>query len=103
MPGFALAGLPRRAVAAMSGRATLAALAGAAMAPAVLPLTPATAGKAGKTARKKCKRQVGQCRAAWEELCMGNSTCEEDFFACCEHLRRCNVSAYLACTFEVDP
>jgi hypothetical protein len=97
-----LAVLSRRAHAAVSRRASLLGLGGAALASLAAPATTAHAGKAGKNAKKKCKRQVGQCRAAWEDLCMGNPNCESDFFACCQPLARCDVAAYLTCVAAVD-
>jgi hypothetical protein len=97
-----LAVLSHRASAAVSRRASLLSLGGAALASLAAPATTAHAGTAGKKAKRKCKRQVGQCRAAWEDLCMGNPNCESDFFACCQPLARCDVAAYLTCVAAVD-
>jgi hypothetical protein len=78
---------------------------GAAGVAAVLP--PATfieaKQSASKKAKKKCKRQVAQCSAAWAEICEDNTACFEEFSACCSHLSTCNVSAYLTCFFAVEP
>jgi hypothetical protein len=58
---------------------------------------------AGKKARKKCKRQVGQCRAAVEAFCERSTFCFDAFSPCCEHLSTCNVTAYLTCFHAVEP
>jgi hypothetical protein len=58
---------------------------------------------ASKKARKRCRRQVGQCRAAFETICERSTFCFEAFAPCCEHLATCNVTAYLTCSDAVEP
>jgi hypothetical protein len=68
----------------------------------VAPRTIGAKQSASKQARKKCKRQVAQCRAAFEAFCEKSTSCFEAFAPCCEHLSTCNVTAYLTCFHAVE-
>jgi hypothetical protein len=85
-------------------RVSLKALGSAGLSTALLaPRTIEAKQSAGKKARKKCRRQVGQCRAAFEAFCERSTFCFEAFSPCCEHLSTCNVTAYLTCFHAVEP
>jgi hypothetical protein len=56
--------------------------------------------KTKKLKTKKCKKQVGQCSAFLEEVCLGNPVCESAI-PCCGLLATCNASDALTCVFTV--
>jgi hypothetical protein len=91
----------RRLAGVVSRRSSLRALGAAALAATVTRPSLAKAGKARKNSRKRCNRQAPQCRAFYRDFCQGNPTCEEDFFACCTFLGRCNASGWLQCFYAI--
>ena len=105
MNNLAFDALARNAAAAVSRRASLLTLGGAGLVAAMAHPQLAGAGKAGKKAKKKCKKQVGQCRDNFTQHCaVCCSDTEEEFdlcfatfAACCEPLAQCNAAATFAC------
>lgn len=93
--------LTRRASAIGNRRSSLKAI-GAAGVLAAFPLA-TDAGKAGKKARKKCKRQVGPCRKAFDAFCEGQMGAEECFDAaaeCCGFLKKCKSGQATQCIID---
>jgi hypothetical protein len=73
-------------------------------------LTPGTAGAADarkhknrnrnknkNEARKRCRRQVGQCNASTVELCRGDAACLARAQACCLILGTCDATGFFTC------
>jgi hypothetical protein len=89
------------AFAAVSRRNSLLTLGGAALAAGLAPTPGAEAKKsAAKKARKKCKRQVGQCTAFFDELCEELECPAEQLEIirrCCASFQSCNVGGFLEC------
>jgi CelD/BcsL family acetyltransferase involved in cellulose biosynthesis len=86
----------RRAALKTAGAATIGAILAA----------PAAAGarrndgkKGHKKARKRCKRQVRQCRAFVLAECADDQECQATFLRCCGFLATCNAGATLRCLF----
>jgi hypothetical protein len=90
-----------RTVAAQDRRRSLKTMSVAAL--AALGLAPhlaAAKGKAGKAAKKKCKKQVAPCEAAFAETCagvMGAEECRNSVAECCASLGSCNAGAAMEC------
>jgi hypothetical protein len=97
----------RRAAAALSRRASLMTLGGAAT--GVVARCPASiqAGGPGKAANKrakrKCRAQGGQCRAAVAQLCETNNLDCDRVLPCCDFFARCQAPEGLRCIFEDPP
>lgn len=94
----------RQAADAMSRRKSMLALGGLALA-ASLAEPPAALGKkkkrrAKKQVRKKCRRQVRDCRNFFSGFCGGIPECEEEFYPCCEELAKCDAGAMFTCLFS---
>jgi hypothetical protein len=47
---------------------------------------------------KKCKKQAGKCRAAFEAECQGDPACDP-LLACCDLFSSCDADAGLRCIF----
>lgn len=95
----------QRPAAAVSRRGSLRVLGGAALTSAFAAPTVAVAGKAGKKARKRCKRQRGQCLASIEKFCQPKAdpnACESLFTPCCEHFAACSAAKGIECLFTED-
>jgi len=81
----------------LSRRTSLIALGGAALSVVARP-SPARAGKAGKKAKKKCKRQIGQCESSIATVCSGGPAgCEEVLAPCCSSFKNCKAGAAYQC------
>jgi hypothetical protein len=50
-----------------------------------------------RKAKKKCKRQAGQCTSVVTEACEGDPDCLERLLACCEPTGRCAIVGFLDC------
>jgi hypothetical protein len=95
---------------AVSRRRSLAAF-GAAAVGAVAASSPATAGRstkklrkrAKKRADKKCKRQIGICRAVLTAACDDDPDCDlselEEPLRCCDQFKNCRAGQALDCFF----
>ena len=94
-------GLARRAGVIRNRRASLKMLGAAALAAAIESPRRTVAGKAGKRAKKKCRKQVKQCRAFFTEFCGGSPGCEGPLLPCCGRLGRCKAAAFLECMLPV--
>ena len=94
------AAVRRSATAALSRRASLIALGGAAFVSVARPRT-TRAGKAGKKARRKCKRQAAQCRAAFVDICDTNQDCTDLTNVCCAYFSRCHAGAAVRCLTQL--
>jgi hypothetical protein len=92
----------RRAAASVTRRHSFLMMGGAASAAAVPVIGEAS--EAGKKARKRCKRQRGECRASVEEFCGSSASCLADLLPCCDPLATCNARASTACllNFQVN-
>jgi hypothetical protein len=97
----AIAAVAHRTAEAVSRRNSLLMLGGATLAAGLVrPPTTEARKSAAKTARKKCKRQVGQCIAHLDELCEGLGCTAEDLAKirrCCAPFGSCNASGFLEC------
>lgn len=102
----------RHATQAVSRRESLMMLGGAALAAAAAKPSHAEAAESGKKnrkkakrqARKKCGRQVGQCRTIVIQRCTDSQNpqiCEESALPCCEFFSKCNAGAGLQCLFAL--
>ncbi|MGH2617502.1 MAG: hypothetical protein ACRDJC_19885 [Thermomicrobiales bacterium] len=88
---------------ALTRRRSLMTLGGAVLATAMAAPRPVQAGKNSKKAKKKCKRQEGQCVAFFENLCEQDECSPEELeaaLACCSLLRTCKAGEYLECLFD---
>ncbi|MGH2618918.1 MAG: hypothetical protein ACRDJC_27130 [Thermomicrobiales bacterium] len=81
MSDNAFAAIARRAASAVDRRVALTVSGAMALLVATRPLT-AEAGKAARKAKKKCKRQVGQCLAFLTERCDAISNTPEEVEEC---------------------
>ncbi len=93
----AFAAVTRHTV-AVSRRSSLVALGLASV--GATPLLAGAKGKAGKKARKKCRKQVEPCKAAFDPVCegtMGEEECRQFASECCESLKTCNADAAMTC------
>lgn len=82
-------------------RASIVALGAAALAAVVTRPSPARAGKAGKKAKKKCKRQIGQCQSSIADLCADEpAECEEVLAPCCTSFKGCQAGAAYQCIVD---
>ena len=111
MDGTTFEPFVRRATAAVSRRASLLAVGATALAPALGGPSLVQAGKAGKKAKKKCKRQRGQCETfIVTEVCAVDGTtrqgaiggegipnCVEVFTPCCDFFAQCQAGEGLSC------
>jgi hypothetical protein len=52
--------------------------------------------KADKKARKRCKRQAGQCSDFLIDACAGDAGCLETL-TCCEFAGNCDIAGFLDC------
>ncbi|MGH2614508.1 MAG: hypothetical protein ACRDJC_04665 [Thermomicrobiales bacterium] len=97
----AIAALTRRTAEAVSRRNSLLTLGGAALAAGLVPPLGSEAKKsAAKKAKKKCKRQVGQCTAFFNELCEEVECSAEQLEIvrrCCASFQSCNAGGFLEC------
>jgi hypothetical protein len=104
-------GFTRRAADTVSRRSSLAALSGAALAAGLLaPMTSRAkddkAKKAKRKARRKCQRQVDQCRQGVGDLCLviygspSAGECILHFDECCQPLASCDVPQAVACAVQ---
>jgi hypothetical protein len=85
----------------LSRRVSFIALGGAALAAAVARPSPARAGKAGKKAKKKCKRQIGQCESSIASLCTGGpEACVDVLSPCCRSFKGCKAGAAYQCIVD---
>jgi hypothetical protein len=96
----------RATASAFDRRVSVTALGGMILLAAARPLT-AAAGKAARKAKKKCKKQVGQCRAFIAERCELISSTPEDEAECvalndpcCEVFARCHGVSAVQCFAE---
>lgn len=71
-------------------------LTGAACASALVAPAVAGAGKAGKVARKRCKKQQGDCEAVARAHCEGD-ICLNALLPCCALLATCNAGEATRC------
>ncbi|MGH2615129.1 MAG: hypothetical protein ACRDJC_07815 [Thermomicrobiales bacterium] len=88
----------------MTRRGSLLTLGGAALTAMATPEV-ASAGKSGKNAKKRCKKQRGQCFTAVAEFCESTanpSSCEGFYRPCCEHFARCSVGTGIVCILVGD-
>ncbi len=90
-----------RAVAAQDRRRSLKTMSVAALAAVgMAPRLGAAKGRGGKAAKKKCKKQVAPCEAAFAETCagaMGAEECRNSVAECCGFLDSCNAGAAMEC------
>jgi hypothetical protein len=90
-----------RTVAAQDRRRSLQTMSVAALAAlGMAPRLGAAKGKAGKAAKKKCKKQVAPCEAAFAETCAGAPSaedCRNSVAECCAFLGSCNAGAAMEC------
>lgn len=97
----AMAAVTRGAAEAVSRRNSLLTLGGAALASGLARPVDAEAKKsAAKKARKRCKRQVSQCTAFFNELCEELECPAEQLeiiHRCCVSFQSCNVGGFLEC------
>lgn len=81
-------------------RASILALGAAALATVARP-SPTRAGKAGKKAKKKCKRQIGQCKSSIAALCADEpAECEKVLAPCCTSFKGCQAGAAYQCIVD---
>lgn len=78
----------------LSRRTSLTAIGAAGLAALALPL--ATEAKKKGDSNKRCKKQVGQCEIAINEQ-LGGGPELAPLLACCQKLKTCNMTAFLAC------
>jgi hypothetical protein len=92
-------GVNQRALNVVSRRSSILAIGGSALAAALAKPASTRAGKSGKNknAKKRCKRQVQQCRNAYVDICDVNVACTETVATCCAHLATCNAGAAFEC------
>ena len=74
-------------------RASLFALGGVGL--AKLAGNPSASAKSKGNANKRCKRQPGECEAAFSQLCKDDDC--RAFSVCCSRLGKCNFGDYVAC------
>jgi hypothetical protein len=56
--------------------------------------------KFGKSkAKRKCPKQIGQCRAFFIERCGGERECLAAALRCCQSLAGCHAGAFVECVF----
>jgi hypothetical protein len=87
-----------------SRRVALGALVGVAIASALGRTSPVRAGKAGRKARKRCKRQSGQCETSVSKLCASGvfeqGECETTLLPCCPSFKGCRIESAILCLGE---
>lgn len=84
-----------------SRRASLIALASASVVAVVARRSPARAGKAETKAKKKCKRQIGQCESSITSLCTeGPAECVEVLAPCCRSFKGCKAGPAYQCIVD---
>jgi len=90
----------RTSLKALGAAALLAAVAG--------PLSAQAKQSPGKKAKKKCKKQVGQCVSAFNAVCeaqdQGVEVClalvQQVLAPCCQSLRNCGAGEFVTCVFS---
>jgi len=82
---------------ALSRRASLVALGAAGLAAAFAAPIADAKNTTKKKARKKCKKQVGQCLVFLEGRCAGDPACIANSVRCCPFLGNCDVIGFFAC------
>ena len=87
----------------LSRRASLAALAMTGIAGALGRTQPGAAKQsASKKAKKKCKKQEGQCVLALSTICEGDPQCSAVIQQCCTFTARCDISGFFLCTQQLN-
>jgi hypothetical protein len=82
---------------ALTRRASFVTLGGAGMVPPAKSVSADAKQSTGKKAKKKCKKQVGQCNAIFATACAGDLECLAQAQVCCAFLGACNVTSFIAC------
>jgi hypothetical protein len=114
MEGSLFDAFTRRAAAAATRRLSFLTLGASALGAAIAGSSLVQAGKAGKKAKKKCKRQRGQCEeffatdfcvhrtaAAREDVSAeGPVSCVDIFRPCCDLFAQCKAGEALSCINE---
>jgi hypothetical protein len=101
MSGKSFDAFIRRAAADVSRRDAVVALGGAGLAAAITRQATAAKPSGKKNARKKCRRQVGQCRDIFIPVCGGGDECET-LLACCSFLATCDTARFIACLGQFE-
>ncbi|MGH2618556.1 MAG: hypothetical protein ACRDJC_25275 [Thermomicrobiales bacterium] len=101
MRATAIDAITRRAAAGISRRDSFATLGGAGLAAALGAPLVAAAKKSGKRKADKCKKQVGQCRGFFTDVCGAEANCPE-VFACCDVLANCNAGEFIECLVAIE-
>lgn len=56
----------------------------------------------GKKAKKKCKKQEGQCVLALSPICEGDPACSAVIQQCCAFTARCDIPGFFTCTQQLN-
>lgn len=57
---------------------------------------------AAKKAKKKCKKQEGQCVVSLSPICNGDPGCTAVIQQCCDFTSRCDIAGFFTCIAQLN-
>ena len=55
-----------------------------------------------KKAKKKCKKQEGQCVVSLSPICNGDPGCTAVIQQCCDFTSRCDIAGFFTCVAQLN-